>query len=136
MYPNPAPPLLYRRRRFIERRFIKRRFIVVLIIFLTADHSLWLLFTRNNIFHYICNWRKLEKKFAEGKVFLSVLPLANVTEEFCLSVRLFVWSLSCYRFHTCIMYTKLLMNRKYLAFNSSVKTLLCIMHLNTCTQLF
>ena len=70
--------------------------------------------------------------------FSSVPLLTNGTEELRLFVRLavclFVWSLSHYRFHTCIMYTKMLKNTKSLAFNSSVETLLLIIHLNRCTQ--
>ena len=82
--------------------------------------------------------QEARKKLTEDKFFVSVAPLTNPAEELCLFLRLAVClkPLSIYRFYTCIMYTKLLMNRISLAFNKSVKTLLRIMHLNRCTQLF
>ena len=82
--------------------------------------------------NYVYYWRK-KKNLPSASFFSSVHPLTNMTEELCLTVCLSVWSFSRYRFHICIMYTKLLKNRIIQGFNSSVKTLLRIMHLKKCT---
>ena len=61
-----------------------------------------------------------KKNWPSASFLKSIPPLANTIEELCLFLHLFVWSLSRYRFHTYIVYTKLLMNSISLAFNSSV----------------
>ena len=47
-------------------------------------------FNKNYSNFALRNWRKLEKKLAEGKFLLSVPILTNATEEICLFLRLAV----------------------------------------------